>query len=138
LGLFYATVQKMPEAERLYLRALDIYERLAKTNPVQFEPDLARTAMNLGLLLFDNGRIAEAENNVRRANDIFRRVAEGNHAQFDLSVSRTCAILGLFKKNKGETAAAKALFEESIAIASRYPDVPEAQQLINLAKKQME
>jgi tetratricopeptide (TPR) repeat protein len=47
LGNFYSAVQKMPEAEKMYLRALEIYERLAKSNPAQFEPDLARAAGNL-------------------------------------------------------------------------------------------
>jgi len=138
LGVFYQTVQKMPEAETMYLRSLEIYERLAKANPAQFEPDLATTAMNYGFFLFQNGKAIEAEERVRRANEVFRRVAADNHGQYDLSVSRTCGLLGIFKKEKGEAAAARALFEECIAIASRYPDVLEAQQLIAMAKQQME
>ena len=31
----------MPESEKIYLRLIEIYERLAKANPAQFEPNLA-------------------------------------------------------------------------------------------------
>ncbi|MFN0215935.1 MAG: tetratricopeptide repeat protein [Saprospiraceae bacterium] len=60
LGNFYKAVQKMAEAEKMYLRSLDILERLAKGNPAQFEPDLAGISQSLGVFYSDNNRQKEA------------------------------------------------------------------------------
>ena len=49
LGMAYSNINNMPEAEKHYLQSLDIYARLAQSNPQQFEPDLATTAMGLGI-----------------------------------------------------------------------------------------
>ncbi len=54
-------VQKMPEAEKMFLRSLDIRERLAKSNPAQFEPELANTLNNFGYFRQVNGQFEEAK-----------------------------------------------------------------------------
>ncbi|MBP6825478.1 MAG: tetratricopeptide repeat protein [Saprospiraceae bacterium] len=76
LGNFYSDVQKMGEAEKMYLRSLDIYERLAKSNPAQFEPDLARICMGLGVFYSDNDRQKEAISILRKGLAIQENLAE--------------------------------------------------------------
>jgi tetratricopeptide (TPR) repeat protein len=60
LGNIYKTINNKPEAEKYYLKSLEIRERLSKSNAAQFEPYLATTAMNLGIFYTDNNRINEA------------------------------------------------------------------------------
>ena len=73
----------MPEAETMYLRSLDIYERLAKANPAQFEPYLAATAMNLGIFYRTVQKMPEAEKMYRRSLEIYEQLAKANPAQFE-------------------------------------------------------
>ena len=61
LGLFYSDVQKMAEAEKMYLRSLEIYERLAKSSPAQFEPGLANTLGSLSFFYLFVNKYLEAQ-----------------------------------------------------------------------------
>ncbi|MEO1438207.1 MAG: tetratricopeptide repeat protein, partial [Bacteroidota bacterium] len=61
LGVLYSLNQNMPAAQKAYLEALDIHQRLAQKNPKQFLPDLARTLNNLGEYYRNNQNMPEAE-----------------------------------------------------------------------------
>jgi len=102
LGIFYYTVQNMPEAETMYLRSLEIFERLAKANPAQFEPDLALMAMNLGIFYKTVQNMPEAETMYRRSLEIYERLAKADPAQFEPDLARTRIILNYFYSAVGK------------------------------------
>jgi tetratricopeptide (TPR) repeat protein len=58
---YYYTINKTSEAEKYFLQSLDIYARLAKSNPTLFEPDLGSTEYNLGLFYQDQKDYTKAE-----------------------------------------------------------------------------
>lgn len=78
LGVYYFTVQKMNEAGIMYLRSLQIYERLAEANPIQFEPELAGLCMGFGVFYMDNNRQKEAILILKKGLSIQERLAEKN------------------------------------------------------------
>lgn len=67
LGVFYKNVQKMSEAEKMYLRSLEIFERLTKTNPAQFEPGLVNALRSLAWHYLFVNKYPEAQTAAERA-----------------------------------------------------------------------
>ena len=58
----------------MYLSALKIYQRLTAANPQVYEPDLAMTQNNLGLLYSDIRRYEESEEMHLSAVEIYQRL----------------------------------------------------------------
>jgi tetratricopeptide (TPR) repeat protein len=127
LGSFYYTVQKMPEAERMYLRSLEIFERLAKTNPAQFELDLAALAKNLGKFYYTVRKMQEAERLYLRSLEIFERLAKTNPAQFEPGLARTAMALGLFYATVRKMPEAERLYLRALEIYERLAKASPAQ-----------
>jgi len=127
LGVFYATVQKMPEAEKIYLRSLEITERLAKANPAQFEPDLALTAMNLGVFYSAVRKMPEAETMFRLSLDIYERLAKANPAQFEPDLAKTAMNLGNFYSAVQNMPEAETMYLRSLEIRERLAKANSAQ-----------
>jgi tetratricopeptide (TPR) repeat protein len=96
LGNTYFIQNKTPEAEKIYLRALDIFEQLAKVAPEQYEPDLAKTTMNLGNVYQNLNKKAEAEKMYLRTINIYDRLAKNNPARFKSSLAMTAMNFGVF------------------------------------------
>ena len=119
LGVLYRTNQKMAEAEKMYLRSLDIYERLAKSNPAQFEPDLAGTCMNLGNFYYTNQKMAEAGKMYLHSLDIYERLAKSNPAQFEPNLASTAMNLGNFYYTNQKMAEAEKMYHRSVDIYER-------------------
>jgi len=137
LGLFYYTNQQMAEAEKFYLRSLEIYERLAKNNPAQFEPDLARMVMNLGNFYYTNQKIAEAEKFYLHSLEIREQLAKNNPAQFEPDLARTAMNLGIFYKTAQKMAEAERFYLHSLEIYERLAKNNPAQFEPDLAKAVM-
>ena len=127
LGIFYRTNQKMAESEKMYLRSLDIYERLAKANPEQFEPDLARTAMSLGNFYYMNYKMAEAEKMLLRSLEIYERLAMANSAQFEPGLARTAMNLGNCYSMNQKMVEAEKMYLRSLDIRERLAKANPAQ-----------
>ena len=66
-------LRRFEEAEKAYREALGIYRRLAKEKPQVYEPDVAMTLNNLGVVLKNLRRLEEAEGAYREAEKIYRR-----------------------------------------------------------------
>ena len=96
LGMAYYAINKMPEAEKYSLQSLDIYARLSKSNPQQFEPDLARTACNLGSFYSTLNNMPEAEKYYLQSSDIFARLSKSNPQKFESDLAATAMNLGLY------------------------------------------
>ncbi|MCA1657432.1 MAG: tetratricopeptide repeat protein [Actinobacteria bacterium] len=69
-------------------QAVEIYRRLAATDPAAFEPDLARALTNLGADLSDLGRLPDALAATIQALDIRRGLAAANPAAFEPDLAR--------------------------------------------------
>ncbi|HXZ06964.1 MAG TPA: tetratricopeptide repeat protein, partial [Paraburkholderia sp.] len=61
LGVLYSRTQRTGEAESAYRHALDLYQILARDDPVSYRQDEARTLGNLSALLSQTRRPREAE-----------------------------------------------------------------------------
>ncbi|MDT7594940.1 MAG: hypothetical protein QOJ06_486, partial [Pseudonocardiales bacterium] len=69
-------------------QAVEVYRRLAATNPTAFEPHLARALTNLGADLSDLGRLQNALTATTEAVDIHRRPAAAHPAAFEPDLAR--------------------------------------------------
>ncbi len=98
LGNFYKAVQKMEEAEKMYLRSLQIFERLAAINSAQFEPNLAEICGNLGIFYFNIQKIGDSEKMYLRSLAMFERLAKNSPEQFEPDLAKVYVNLGNFYK----------------------------------------
>ena len=119
LGVLYSLVQKIAQSEKMYLRSLEIYERLAKSNPAQFEPNLAKTCMHLGNFYSDVQKMAESENLYLYALDIQERLAKSNPAQFETDLAKTCMNLGLYYHTIQKMMEAEKMYLHALDIQER-------------------
>ena len=60
LANLLAQLGEREEARRLYGEAMEIRRRLAQAHPAAYEPDVAETCFNLGLLEWSEGRLSQA------------------------------------------------------------------------------
>ena len=95
MGIAYKEVKQPEEAKKCYLLAFDIFDRLSKINPVQFEPLLGQTAINLGEFyrIYKNIDIAKIYYSL--ALDIFERLARDS-VQYVPLLAKTTMDLGIF------------------------------------------
>ena len=99
----------MPEAEKYYLKSLDIYEQLSKSNPQQFEPYLGFNLINMGLFYQKQQNYPQAENYMVRALAIYEKWTKIAPSVFDDNR----------KKMRRDV---KALYEEMLAAARNAQD----------------
>ena len=81
-------------AEKHYLSALEIYERLAKEDPAKYSGDLAATYNNLGNLYSNLGQYDKAEEYYLRALEICERLAKEIPAKYSKDLAMTYNNLG--------------------------------------------
>ncbi|KAK3170881.1 hypothetical protein OEA41_002965 [Lepraria neglecta] len=89
LGLLYRHQGKLAEAEKMYRRALDGYEKA--WGPEHTSTD---TVNNLGILYKDQDKLAEAEKMYRRALDGYEKLRGPNHPTTKLIGRNLSIILG--------------------------------------------
>lgn len=121
-AIFLSDTGRHEEAKTLYHKALEIYRRKAVQYPEGYEPDVARVCNNLANLLSDLWYKKKTEKLYREAAEIYRRLAAKAPKSYDLYLAGTCYNFAVFQFNiKRDIAAAKALFEEALAIYEKYP-----------------
>ena len=101
-------------AEKHYLSALEICERLATENPAKYSEDLAMTYNNMGVLYKELNQYDKAEEYCLRALEIYERLATENPAKYSEDLARTynnlCALYGnLEQYDKAEEYGLRAL-----------------------------
>jgi predicted Zn-dependent protease len=119
LGLCYSALNKIPEAEKYYLKSLDIRERLSKSNPQQFEAALASTAMNLGSLYHNLNKMPEAEKYYLKSLDICERLSKSNPQKFEEDLAKIAGNLGTFYKENKKMPEAEKYYLKSLDICER-------------------
>jgi hypothetical protein len=121
-----------PKAESVLQDLLRQLRSLATQNPADFDPDLAKTPNNRGLLYRDTGRYADAETAHKEALDIERGLAAQNPAAFQHDLAAALSNLGLLYTDAGRFADAEAVYKEAVDIwqalaahdpASYWPDL---------------
>ncbi len=125
IGLTLYSLSRLDEADAVLRRALEIRERALPAD----HPDVAETAMNLGVVRRYHGRYAEAEPLLRRALEIRRRVLPADHADTADSLNT----LGSLVRAQGRPAEAEALFREALDVSRRAlpPGDPKISTVIN-------
>jgi nephrocystin-3 len=124
----------MPEAETFYLQSFDIYTRLSQSNPQQFKPDLARTAMNLGIYYKTVNKLPEAERYYLQSLDIYTRLSESNPQQFEPDLGLTQINLGLFYQQQKDYTKAETYLTSALAIYEKWEKVSPASFGLNRKK----
>ena len=119
LGIAYKTVNKILESEKYYLKSLDIYTRLSKSNPQQFEPYLATTAMNLGNYYQTINKMPEAEKYYLQSLDIYARLAKSNPQQFEPYLASTANNLGEYYRVNNKMPESEKYYLQSLDIYAR-------------------
>lgn len=113
LGLLYASVQKMAQAEVIYQEALRIFRGLAAENPDTFLCDVANTLNGLGNYYSTNTKIPQAEAAFQEALGIYRNLATKNPDIFLPHLAETLIRLGTFYARNKNIAEAEAAYLEA-------------------------
>ena len=106
----------MKEAEAAYQEALDISRQLAKTNPAAYQPDVAMTLNNLGVLYYTTQRLKEAEAAFQEALDSYRQLAKTNPAAYQPYVAATLNNLANLYSDTQRLKEAEAAHQEALDI----------------------
>ena len=93
-GHFLQTNKRYDLAEVRYRENLDICQRLAAISPYAYEPDLAGTQNNLGVLYNNTQRYKESEKLCLSAMEIRRRLAAANPQVYEPDLAMTQYNLG--------------------------------------------
>jgi tetratricopeptide (TPR) repeat protein len=80
LANLYSVTQRFTESELLHNEALEIYRRLAQSNPQAYETDLAQTQYNLGWLKLQMEQYSDAIPYFEGALAFYRKAAKANPA----------------------------------------------------------
>ena len=97
-----ASAGDRPGALKAAQEAVDIYRRLAKTNPAAYEPALAMSINNLANFLSQTGDRLGALNAALEAVDIRRRLANTNPATYEPGLARSINNLASFLSQTGD------------------------------------
>ena len=119
LGNLYTNIQKMGDAEKMYLRSLEIYERLAKANNGQFDPELASIENNLGGFYYRVGKMSEAGAMFHRSLEIRERLAQLDSVQFEPELAKTVLNLGSYFSSDIKKPEAGMMHRRSLEIYER-------------------
>ncbi len=116
------------EAEPMYRRALEIYEKSLGTD----HPNIAASLNNLALLYYAQGKYTKAEPMYRRALEIYKKSLDRDHPDVANSLDNLALLYG----SQGKYAVAEPIFWRALEIrikslGSDHPDV--ATSLNNLA-----
>jgi tetratricopeptide (TPR) repeat protein len=101
-------------AEPVMLATLDNARQLASGNPTAYQPDVADTLNNLGLLYSDTQRLKEAGAAYDEALDIRRQLAKTNPAAYQPDVAATLNNLAMLYHHIERMRDAEAAYQEAV------------------------
>ncbi len=110
-----------------YPKVLQLLDSLAQKNPDIFQPDMASTLNNLGILLSDNNEMDQAKKHYQEALQIRRQLAQKNPDVFQPDVAMTLNNLGNLLSDNNEMDKAQKHYQEALQLyrklAQKNPDV---------------
>lgn len=98
-----------------YKKALEIYEKEAKIDPVEYGSSLALTLNNLGMFYWKNNAQTEAAPLIEHSLNIYRNLARANGI-FKSDIGEISLNLGLVYKDLGKINESKNAYKEAIGI----------------------
>jgi tetratricopeptide (TPR) repeat protein len=142
MGNLYSDTSRFREAENAYNEALKIRRELAEKNKNAYLPYVATSLNNLGLLYIGSKRYTEAVKALNEALEIREKLAAENPDAFNIDLCDTSIPLsGLYILTSNEESIranlnkALSMLNRAISILEKYPHVPRAQSLLEIAKK---
>ena len=118
-GCFLQTNKRYDLAEVRYRENLDICQRLAAISPYAYEPDLATTQNNLGLLYSDTQCYGESEEMYLSALEIFRELTVANPQAYDPDLARTRNNLGNLYRDTQRYGESEEMYLSAVEIYQR-------------------
>ncbi len=116
---YFAEQNQHNMAIRLYERALDIYRRLAKSNPQAYEPNVAVTLNNLAILYKNTQQFTESEAMYKEALETYRRLAKSNPQAYEPYVAGTMSNLANLYSDTQRLTESEAMYKEALEIYRR-------------------
>ncbi|WP_257012422.1 tetratricopeptide repeat protein [Porphyromonas gingivalis] len=104
------------KAKQYYEEVLNVYKERAKKDTETYNPGLAMTLNNLGLLLSDNNETKQAQVCYQEALDIYRELAKKNPQAYNPDLAGTLNNLGLLLSNNNETKQTQIYYQEALEI----------------------
>ena len=102
LGLLYKVQNRSEEAEKYYLAAIGIYERLTKKNADAYEPALAASYNNVGAFYDGQNQPDKAEKYYLAAMEIRERLVKKNADAYEPDLATSYNNAGNFYKKQGK------------------------------------
>ncbi len=119
LGLLYKAQNKPDKAEKYYLAAMEIYERLVEKNAEAYEPALATSYNNAGVF-YDKQNLSEkAEKYYLAAIEIRERLVKKNADAYEPYIADSYNNAGNFYKKHGQSQKAEKYYLAAIEIYER-------------------
>ncbi len=119
LGILYKDKNDYQAALNAYSKALEIRERLAKTNPATYESYVATTQNNLGNLYRAKNDYSAALNAYAKALEIYERLAKTNPGTYEPDVAMTQNNLGILYQARNDYPAALDAYIKALEIRER-------------------
>ena len=119
LGMLYKAQNKPDKAEKCYLAAIEIRERLVKKNAEAYEPDLAKSYNNAGLFYAKQNQPDKAEKYYLDAIEIQERLVEKNADAYEPDLATSYNNAGNFYKDQGQPDKAEKYYLDAMEIYER-------------------
>ena len=107
------------KTEEYYLKAITIYEKLARENPDRFEPDLAQCYNNAGVFYSAQGQPTKAEDYYFKAIAVREKLARENPDRFESDLADSYNNAGAFYAYQGQADKAEDYYLKAIAIQEK-------------------
>ena len=127
LGLLYEAQNKPKKAEKYYLAAIEIGERLVEKNADAYEPALAGSYNNAGNFYKDQGQSKKAEKYYLVAIEIGERLVEKNADAYEPDLASSCFLFFLHSKDK-------TYLDKAYEIAKRRQDDPRCKIIVEFVE----
>ena len=119
LGMLYHLQNRSEKAEKYYLAAIGIYERLAKKNADAYEPALAASYNNVGAFYDDQNQPDKVEKYYLAAIEIYERLVKENAAAYEPELAGSYNNAGVFYDDQDQPEKAEKYYLAAIEIQKR-------------------
>ena len=119
IGVLYDDLNDFEAAEKAYARALELYEKLARTQPETYLPDVAMTLNNLGTFYDKRNDFEAAEKAYARALEIREKLARTQPETYEPDVAMTLNNLGTFYDKRNDFEAAEKAYARALEIREK-------------------
>ena len=122
LGILYKAQNQSDKAEKYYLAAMEIRERLVEKNADAYEPDLATSYNNAGVFYKKQGQRDKAEKYYLAAIEIRERLVEKNADAYEPDLAMSYYNAGNFYSDQGQPDKAEKYYLDAMEIYKRLAE----------------